>query len=121
MTDRRLLIIDDDVQIREFIRDVAELEAFEVKDTSDPQHFTASVRDWRPTHVVVDLVMPEVDGMQLVKGLAKEGCDARIIVISGYDPSYLGLAERLGEAYGVLDIKSLQKPFDVDTLQEALG
>jgi len=121
MTDKRLLIIDDDEQIRDFIRDVAELEEFAVKDTADPERFAATVREWRPTHVVVDLVMPEVDGMQLVQLLAKEGCGARIIVISGYDPAYLGIAERLGSAFGALDIRSLQKPFDVDTLQIALG
>ncbi len=120
MTDKRLLIIDDDEQIRDFIREVAEFDGFVVKDTADAERFAATVREWQPTHVVVDLVMPEIDGMQLVQLLAKEGCDARIIVVSGYDPAYLGIAERLGSAFGALDIQSLSKPFDVDSLQAAL-
>lgn len=118
---KRLLIIDDDRQIRQFIRDVAELDDFEVRDTGDPKTFTSVRREWRPTHIVVDLVMPNADGMQLVQDLAKESCDARIIVVSGYDPAYLGIAQRLGSAYGALDIRSVRKPFDVSTLQSVLG
>ena len=117
----RLLVLDDEPDIRLFIRRVAELAGFEVRDVDDPDAFLDTVQQWQPTHIVLDLVMPDRDGLDLLTTLCKSGCKARIVVISGYASLYLSTAKRLAAAYGVDALVCLEKPFDVGALTDALN
>ena len=64
--------------------------------------------------------MPNIDGVELLQCLAERGSTARIIFVTGYDASYLTMAEHLGEAHGLGSIRTLSKPIDINELRGAL-
>jgi CheY-like chemotaxis protein len=74
MGNERLLIIDDDLPTREMMRDIAATLGVSARHTSDPATFLKAARKWKPTHIVVDLKMPQMDGMQVMNQLARQKC-----------------------------------------------
>jgi len=117
----RLLVIDDEPDIASFIGQVAEELGYEVRVTTDPEAFKRGYEDFRPTVIVLDVVMPEVDGIELVKFLAQRNCSARILVISGYAERYLDNTKTLGEAFGLQSITAMAKPVELPKLEEFLS
>ena len=120
MSENRLLVVDDEPDIGEFIRTVAEGEGFAVKVTSTAKDFLQAFDDFAPTAICLDVVMPDTDGIELLKYLADRKCTASILVISGYSKLYLSSAENLGEAFGLPYVKTLTKPLGLATLRDAL-
>ncbi|MFQ4137953.1 EAL domain-containing protein [Nodosilinea sp. PGN35] len=120
MGDRRLLILDDDPMTGETIQRIAEFAGLEVRFTPDPGDFFTLLHDWRPTHIALDLVMPTMDGVQVMARLAKLSCRAKIIITSGVGSRVLDAAGRSAVEHG-LDIAGvLAKPFSPIQLREML-
>jgi EAL domain-containing protein (putative c-di-GMP-specific phosphodiesterase class I) len=71
--------------------------------------------------VVLDLMMPEVDGIQVLRYLSEQSYASGIILISGYDRKVLKVAAQLAASLG-LDVRaSIQKPFKSSELREVLA
>jgi DNA-binding response OmpR family regulator len=121
MTGKRLLVIDDEREIGEFIRTVAEEIGYEVRVTSSADEFQAAYSSFRPTHIMLDIVMPDIDGIELLRFLASSGCQAKVLVMSGYSEKYLDSAQKLSDAYGLHNIDRLTKPIRLAKLREVLG
>ncbi|MBW4481065.1 MAG: EAL domain-containing response regulator [Tildeniella torsiva UHER 1998/13D] len=120
MSDRRLLILDDDPMTGETIQRIAEFAGLEVHFTPDPGRFFDLLHEWRPTHIALDLVMPTMDGVQVMARLAKLSCRAKIIITSGVGSRVLDAAGRSAVEHG-LDIAGvLAKPFSPAQLREML-
>jgi len=116
-TTRKLLVIDDEPDIARFIGQVAEGLGYEVRATSDPEEFKQYYVDFAPDVLILDVVMPEVDGIELVKYLADRGCTSKILVISGYVEHYLDNTRTLGEAFGLPSITAMAKPIELPKLE----
>ncbi|GAA4406320.1 hypothetical protein GCM10023089_14770 [Quisquiliibacterium transsilvanicum] len=118
---RRLLILDDDPSIGQTMGLIAETVRFDTRFTTDPERFFALVDEWTPTHIALDLVMPSMDGVEVMVQLARRGCRARIIVTSGVGSRVLDAAGRSAEEHG-LDIAGvLAKPFSPAALRALLA
>ncbi len=115
-----LLVIDDEPDIAQFIGTVAEGLGYEVSVTTDAREFKQAYQASKPSVIVVDVVMPEVDGIELVKFLAETGCDARVLIISGYAERYLDNTATLGEAFGIASITAMKKPLELTQLEAFL-
>jgi EAL domain-containing protein (putative c-di-GMP-specific phosphodiesterase class I)/CheY-like chemotaxis protein len=121
MTDNRLLIVDDEPQIGAFIGRVAANAGYEILAVSTADKFLQHVRNWRPTHIMMDLQMPLVDGPTLLSHLAAEKCTAGITLISGVDRSVVEAAARVARARGLKVSGVLTKPIRAAELLEALS
>ena len=80
----RLFVIDDDDFTIELLTGVLESEGYDVTSSTSSTDAMAKVKEARPDCVIVDLMMPGTDGMQLVKQL-KEDADltgTKVIVVS---------------------------------------
>ncbi len=121
MMTRKLLVIDDEPDIARFIGQVAEGLGYECRTTTDPEEFRRSYAEFQPDVVILDVVMPEVDGIELIKHLADNACSSRILVISGYAERYLDNTTSLGEAFGLASITSMAKPIDLPKLEAFLN
>lgn len=118
---KRLLVIDDEPSICDFVRRVAEAEGYEVMTAVSHEQFKAAYDSFHPSAILFDLMMPQVDGVALLAHLAERQCDARLMVMSGYHPELLNSSRRLGSNYA-LDMRgTLRKPFGVAELTRALG
>jgi DNA-binding response OmpR family regulator len=120
MTDLRLLVVDDEPEFGEFVRAVAEDLGYEVEVTTRGDDFKLLYDVFNPTVVLLDIIMPEIDGTELVSWLAGRHCTAEIIVATGYSPRYAAAAGSLGRARGLRSVTTLTKPIPIAELRAAL-
>jgi CheY-like chemotaxis protein len=120
MTSKRLLVIDDEVDFANLVARVGRAMDFEVEVTTSGRDFKEAVPRFRPDIIVLDIIMPEIDGIELINWLAQRGTAARVIVATGYNPSYAKMAQVLGTAHGIISVKTLLKPVALADLQAAL-
>lgn len=120
MTDkRRLIVCDDEADFRSFVRKVAESAGYEVREVGSSRRCIAEVAVFQPDVIVLDMVMPEIDGIEIVQGLDKAAFAGRVIISSGYSPKYASAAAQLGELKG-LKVDILPKPVQLATLRAAI-
>lgn len=116
----RLLILDDDALVGNTVRNVAESAGMDVRLTLDADSFFRELDAWQPTHVALDLVMPGMDGMEVMARLAGRNSRARIIVTSGVGERVLEAAGRSAAERGLDIVGVLPKPFRPETLRALL-
>ena len=121
MTGRRLLIVDDEVDFGKFVRRVATEMGYEVEVTSNERDFKETYRRFDPTDIVLDIVMPAADGIDLARWLVAMKCKARIVIISGFDPSFAKAAELVAHIGDLTSTLRLSKPVSVAQLKHALS
>ena len=100
MQDKRLLICDDEPAFGRFVQNVAEDLGYEVCVTTDGRAFIEAYKSFQPTVIILDMIMPGMDGNEIVLWLAKQRCTARLIIITGYTPDYAAHAKVLPEYKG---------------------
>ena len=79
----RILAVDDDPQALRYVRDTLMKAGFEPMVTADPEEVLRLVEEYKPHLVLLDLVLPGVDGMDLMKDIA-EMTDVPVIFLSAY-------------------------------------
>lgn len=120
MTKPLLMVVDDDPKMLDVVAEVGELSGFKVLALSSVADFQQAWAENAPSVIVMDIVMPDMDGNELLMWLGERKYRAPIILMSGYDGKHLGLAECLGTTYGDTIIGKLAKPFKINDLEALL-
>jgi CheY-like chemotaxis protein len=115
------LIIDDEADFADYVRRVAEGIGCEVRATNEAGAFKRAYEDFDPDVIVLDMVMPEVDGIELVNWLAEQQCRAKLIIVTGYSHRYAEMASVLSAAKGMPPATALTKPVRLADLRAALA
>lgn len=120
MSDQKcLLVVDDHVEITDLIREIASIDGYDVHALNQSSHFFDQFENIGPDIVCIDIHMPDVDGIEILRWLSSQNSDARVIILSGGDPLFTKVAERIGEAAN-LDIRTVVKPFSLGEFREVL-
>jgi len=114
----RLIVIDDEPELGRFVGRVGESTGYEVKVTSRVHEFKEQVAQWKPTVIIMDLAMPETDGLELLRWLASESYRAQIIIMSGFDACVVEAAKQIGQERGLNICFTFNKPVRVQDLKE---
>jgi CheY-like chemotaxis protein len=121
MGEKRLLVCDDEAAVCRFVRNATEHRGgYEVRLTTSGAELMQIYDDFKPTIILLDMVMPGVDGNEVIMWLAGRGCTARLIVMTGYHSQYADHARTLAEYRGFGAVAILHKPFGVKDLLAAL-
>ncbi|HWA41870.1 MAG TPA: EAL domain-containing response regulator [Hypericibacter adhaerens] len=120
MVNRKILVMDDEPMVCEVICQVARSCGYEPFGTGDPGKFEAAIRKDPPHVVVLDLAMPRVDGVEILRKLSAHLANIPILIASGMDNRLLDAARQLGEARGLKMAGVIQKPFRVEELRAKL-
>ena len=120
MTSLRLLMCDDKAEVGDFVRQVAEELGYEMKFIGEAAGFGRLYQSFDPDLVILDLAMPNVDGIELLHFLAEEHCQAPILLMSGLDPDMRESALRLGRAYRLNMAGIVAKPIRAAKRRELL-
>jgi CheY-like chemotaxis protein len=120
MSKPRLLVIDDEPALAEFVAQVARDCGITPILTSNDSAFREAVIAEQPEMVALDLGMPGMDGVELLRVLAAEDHRAPVLIISGFDRRILESAFRLGEALGLTMVGPLEKPVRAEDLETVL-
>lgn len=116
---RRLLVVDDQVEITDLIREIAGAEGYDVHTLNQSSQFFDRFEQIGPDVVCIDIHMPDVDGIEILRWLSNANAASRVVILSGGDPLFTKVAERIGEAAS-LDIHTLVKPFSLSDFREIL-
>jgi EAL domain-containing protein (putative c-di-GMP-specific phosphodiesterase class I)/CheY-like chemotaxis protein len=117
----RLLIVDDEPGVVDFVGAMGRKLGYTVATTPSGTEFLRLVDSFRPTMIVMDLHLPDTDGVQLLRLLVSRGCKANIVLISGSDERVLATAHELGVSHGLAMCGSLGKPIVPADLQSKLA
>jgi len=120
MTRPRLLLIDDEPQLAAFVANAARMCGYDPISTDRDEDFRARLLDQRPEMVALDLGMPGMDGVELLRFLADHEFGGPVLIISGFDRRVLESAFRLGEALGLKMVGPIEKPARLDALEAIL-
>jgi FixJ family two-component response regulator len=111
-----VLVVDDDVSVREALEALFELEGWEARTFDSAEAFLAGPRPAGPSCLVLDVSLPDLNGLDLQAMIAPERADTPIIFITGYGDVPMSVrAMKAGAA------EFLTKPFADDVLLEAVG
>jgi DNA-binding response OmpR family regulator len=105
----RVLIAEDDRQMAEILKAILTKSKFEVKTVYDGSEALKEIRAWRPRLVVLDIMLPIIDGFHVCQTMAEDNTinpRPKILIISGRGSDW---DQRLGAACGAEDY--LVKPF----------
>jgi excisionase family DNA binding protein len=108
-----VLVVDDDARIREYVRVNLEMEGYVVREASSADEALQAIEDQAPDLVLLDVVMPGVDGWQMLQRMQERHGSIPVIMFSGQvDENAAGEATERG-ARGFIG-----KPFDPQQLIE---
>ena len=117
----KLLLIDDEPALAAYLAEAARLSGYKPLVAIDDQDFKARLVAERPQMVALDLGMPGMDGVELLRFLADERFAFPVLIISGFDRRVLESAFRLGEALGLHMVGPLEKPTRLDDIADILN
>ena len=112
---RKLLIVDDESGIVEEVKSYFEEEGYEVRTADTGKEGIRAVETFKPDIVLLDMKLPDMSGIQVLKFCKENLPQAKVIVNTGYvDQNIIDESERLGrDAF-------LQKPFNLERLQQEI-
>lgn len=109
---KKLLIVDDEAGIVEEIRDFFQEEGYKVETADTGKDGIDSLTRFKPDILLLDMKLPDMSGIQVLKTCKEISPKTKVIVNTGYvDQNIIDEAERLGR-----DV-FLQKPFNLENLK----
>jgi two-component system, OmpR family, response regulator MprA len=111
----RLLVVDDDRALRDVLRRALTLAGYEVRQAETGAEALAEVAGGVPDAVVLDVGLPDIDGLEVCRLLRREGNRVPVLMLTARD----AVSDRIdGLDAGADDY--LVKPFDIDELKARL-
>ncbi|MGB0684053.1 MAG: GGDEF/EAL domain-containing response regulator [Magnetovibrionaceae bacterium] len=110
MADRRILILDDDHELREFLTLISESQGFETLAVATFVELQKAVGDFQPDMIILDLSLDDADGVEVLRYLGVLESSAAVLLISSFEERLLKSALNLGRSFGLNMLGNLQKP-----------
>ncbi|MGD0893193.1 MAG: EAL domain-containing response regulator [Terracidiphilus sp.] len=121
MPNRRVLILDDDEAVGQTIQWIAEGLGFEAEFVTHPEDFFDKFSRMSPEILTIDLAMPELDGVEIMRLLAERKCNAKIIISSGMGTRVLDAAQRSASEHGLSIAGVISKPISKEAMRALIG
>jgi len=115
VTPVKVLVVDDDKAICEYMETFLTRDGFEVKTLSDPETAPEEVKNGGYHLVVLDLMMPGMDGVEALTRIRKVDSDVAVVIFTGY-PSL----ETAVQSMKLDAVDYLKKPFNPDEFRAVL-
>ena len=117
---KTILVVDDEDKVRESVREVLSDEGYRVLDTADGTRVLELIAQEKPGLVLLDIWMPQIDGIGLLKEIKSHEPDTNVVMISGHGNIHTAVT---ATKFGAFDF--IEKPLSLDgllvTVQRALG
>ncbi len=115
----KLYILDDDAQYAGLLVEVAAKSGWSV--TAEQNAATFLSLDLTENFILVlDLHMPDIDGIEVIRALADKKANFLLILISGFDERVLHSAQQLAEAHKIRVLASMVKPINIQRFTDIL-
>jgi CheY-like chemotaxis protein len=115
-----VLVVDDQDQVRQLIRETLEQAGYEVEEARDGKEGLERYRATSPDLVIMDILMPDQDGLEVIMTLRREFPNTRVIAMTGGN-DMIGLLNLLDVAKMLGARRTLHKPFELKVLLDAVS
>jgi len=112
----RILIVDDDKQICDYMQTLLETDGFHVKTTSDPTLVEDEVRTGEFHVIILDLMMPKLDGIEVLRRIRAIDKDIAVVIFTAHPNLDSAVASMKLDA-----VDYIKKPFNADEFREVLS
>lgn len=119
--EKRLLIVDDDAGLTRIVARTANTHGISTTQVNDPRWALDSFVQLRPQVIILDIFMPEQDGIDVLNEILLTGIPTRIVLTTGDGDELLRLAQDAIRFHGLPEAPVLQKPFRRAELVEVLS
>lgn len=109
-----ILIVDDDALLRETLKVVLESVGHDIRLATNGAEALRIVESYKPDLVLTDIIMPEMEGIELIRAVRKIYPSTTVIAISGGGRTGNVDFLRVAKTFGAAAI--MQKPFEMDAL-----
>lgn len=117
----KLYIAEDDSQLSEVWRKIALMTNWEVSISLDGRQLVLALeRSTEPALVIVDIYMPELDGIEVIEHIAKLDRSMRVLFVSGGQASFIECACSIAKSKGLSVGQTIRKPVSVEGFVEVL-
>jgi UDP-3-O-acyl N-acetylglucosamine deacetylase len=117
---KTILVVDDEDKVRESVKEVLTDEGYRVVDTEDATRVLEMIEAEQPGLVLLDIWMPKIDGIGLLKEIKSKKPATNVVMISGHGNIHTAVT---ATKFGAFDF--IEKPVSLDgllhTVQRALG
>lgn len=113
--EEQILVVDDDVMARDLLVRFLSLRGYRVREARDGREALRLVEESAPDLLILDLAMPEMNGVEVLKALAARDYAGRTIIFSGHHNDSL-----LAEAWALGPHEVLEKPLDLERVLMAV-
>jgi len=111
----KILIIDDERAIRETLEMFLREKGYEVATSEDGEEGLTSVDRERPDIVILDIRLPGMDGLEVLRRIKERGEDIHVIMITAYPDAETARQAKKSGAY-----ECIHKPLDADEFETAI-
>ncbi len=112
----KILIVDDQFGIRVLLQEVLDREGYEIFQAQNGPLALAIVQDHSPDLILLDMKIPGMDGLEILRNIRKMGIDTKVIMMTAY-----GELDLIQEAMEMGALAHFTKPFDIDELRQAVS
>jgi two-component system, OmpR family, response regulator len=112
----QILIVDDDRAICDYMQTLLEKDGFAVKTLSDPLRVEDEVRQGSYHVIILDLMMPKLDGMEVLRRIRAMDSDVAVVIFTAHPNLDTAVQSMKLDA-----IDYIKKPFNVDEFREVLS
>ena len=111
----RILVVDDDPEICAYMRTLLTGEGHDIQTLTDPMRAVDTIKEERFHLAILDLMMPGMDGIELLRRVRKADSDIAIIIFTGYPNVESAVAAMK------LDVSDyLKKPFEIEQFKQSI-
>lgn len=109
VSNEQILVVDDDMMARDLLARFLSLRGYQVRSAKDGREALHLISESIPDLLIVDLVMPEMNGVEVLQALKERDYAGRTIILSGHQNDAL-----LAEAWALGPQEVLDKPIDLE-------
>ena len=117
----RLLIVDEESDVTDFVGSVARKVGYTVASAPSGAGFVQLLESFQPSLIMMELHLPDTDGVELLRSLAARACAANVVLLGSVDERVLSAAHELGVSHGLAMCGTLAKPIPVTELTSKLA
>ncbi|MCM3618010.1 response regulator [Sutcliffiella horikoshii] len=115
MVGQKLLIVDDQYGIRILLNEVFQKEGYQTFQAANGYQALDIVEKHSPDLVLLDMKIPGMDGIEILKRLKAINSDIQVIIMTAY-----GELDMIQESKDLGAITHFAKPFDIDEIRDAV-
>lgn len=112
---KKILIIDDEVDVGEFVKDFLQDQGYETFLTQSASEGIRLVSQENPKVVLLDVLMPEMSGLECLKGIMQAAPETIVVMVSGVQDEQIAKEAIQQGAYDYVS-----KPFDFNYLENTI-